>query len=198
MPLTIIPSFLFFCFVEGITPGPANLASLNASMQYGKKTALRQWRGLFTGFFVDAMEAVLINYFLGASFSNYVKYLSWIGAAYIIWLAIKILLSKPPAEQSEADVKRSCSFLTGFLVQITNVKVILFCITALSSFVLPYTTKLPTLFLVGCFLPFTGPMCNLVWLFTGDALRHIFRKYWKQLNVIMAVSLIVCALTLVI
>lgn len=72
MPITIIPSFLFFCFVEGITPGPANLGSLNASMQYGKKTALRQWRGLFTGFFVDAMEAVLINYFLGASFSNYV------------------------------------------------------------------------------------------------------------------------------
>ena len=151
MPITIIPSFLFFCFVEGITPGPANLGSLNASMQYGKKTALRQWRGLFTGFFVDAMEAVLINYFLGASFSNYVKYLSWIGAAYIVWLAIKILFSKPPA-----------------------------------------------LFLVGCFLPFTGPICNLGWLFTGDALRHIFRKYWKQLNIVMAVSLIACAATLVI
>ena len=28
MPISLIPSFLLYCFVGGITPGPANLCSL--------------------------------------------------------------------------------------------------------------------------------------------------------------------------
>lgn len=28
MPILLIPSFLLYCFVGGITPGPANLCSL--------------------------------------------------------------------------------------------------------------------------------------------------------------------------
>ncbi len=65
MPLRLVPSFLFFTFINGITPGPANLSSLSVSLNYGKQVALRQWRGIFTGFFIDAMAAVLICYFLG-------------------------------------------------------------------------------------------------------------------------------------
>jgi threonine/homoserine/homoserine lactone efflux protein len=83
-------------FIEGITPGPANLASLNASLHYGKTSALRQWRGLFTG----------------------------------------------------------------------------------------------------CFLSFTGPICNLCWLFAGVRLQSLFRKHWRLLNLLMALSLLLCALSL--
>ena len=196
MPLHVIPSFLFFCFIEGITPGPANLASLNASLHYGKTTALRQWRGLFTGFFVDALVAVLLNYFFGVGFTKYVHYLSYIGAAYIVWFAIHVLLSPAPTEETATDTQRSCNFWTGFIIQITNAKVILFCITALSTFVLPYTTALPVLLLTGCFLPFTGPICNLCWLFAGVRLQSLFRKHWRLLNILMALSLLLCAISL--
>ena len=53
------------------------------------------------------------------------------------------------------------------------------------------------LFLVGCFLPFTGPICNLLWLFAGDSLRSLFVNHRKPVNVIMALSLIVCAISIV-
>lgn len=72
MPADVIPSFPFFCFMEGIMPGPANPASLNTSLRYGKTTALKQRRGPFTGFFVDAMPAVFLNCFSGMSFTKYV------------------------------------------------------------------------------------------------------------------------------
>ena len=49
MPSSILPTFLIYCFVSAITPGPANLCSLVSAMKYGKKQALLQWRGLFTG-----------------------------------------------------------------------------------------------------------------------------------------------------
>ena len=45
MPVALIPSFLFYCYINGITPGPANLCSLSASLNAGKKVALRQWWG---------------------------------------------------------------------------------------------------------------------------------------------------------
>ena len=67
MPAALIPSFLIYCFVGGITPGPANLCSLGAALRYGRGPALRQWRGLFCGFFLDAMGAVALTWLLGAA-----------------------------------------------------------------------------------------------------------------------------------
>lgn len=64
MPVSLIPSFLAYCYIGAITPGPANLCSLSAALRYGKGPALKQWRGLFVGYFLDCMGAVLITWLL--------------------------------------------------------------------------------------------------------------------------------------
>ena len=48
MPISMVPSFLIYCYVGAITPGPANLCSLGAALRYGTGPALGQWRGLAT------------------------------------------------------------------------------------------------------------------------------------------------------
>ncbi|MBQ1391587.1 MAG: LysE family transporter [Firmicutes bacterium] len=195
MPASIIPAFLYYCFINGITPGPANLCSLAASMNYGRRRALIQWTGLFTGFVVMALLAVLLNYFLGAALGDKVAVLRYIGAAYIVWLAIKLVRHTNQTTKNEA---KECNFFTGLIVNLTNIKVLLFCITALSTYVLPYTRSFGQLLAIGCFLPFTGPLCNLVWLFAGSALRGLFEKHPLAVNLVMAASLIVCAVRIVI
>lgn len=50
MPGTMLSSFLLYCYIGAITPGPANLCSLSTALRYGKGPALRQWRGLFLSF----------------------------------------------------------------------------------------------------------------------------------------------------
>lgn len=194
MPISILPSFLLYCYITGITPGPANLCSLSAALRYGRGVALKQWRGLATGFLIDSLAAVLINRLLGNALGAYAKYLSWIGAAYILWLAWHILRSAgaPPDESAGQPGLR-----TGLLVNLTNGKVILFCITALSSFVLPYTDSFWWLLGVGLFLPLTGPVCNLVWLFAGARLKKLFARHQKAVDLVMAASLALCALSLV-
>ena len=82
MPVSLIPSFLSFCFINGITPGPANLCSLSTAMKEGKQAALRQWRGLFTGFAIVSLGSAMVNAFLGSVLGEYVRYLAWAGAAY--------------------------------------------------------------------------------------------------------------------
>ncbi len=42
MPVSLIPSFLAYCYIGAITPGPANLCSLSAALRYGKGPALKQ------------------------------------------------------------------------------------------------------------------------------------------------------------
>lgn len=194
MPVSLIPSFLIYCFVGGITPGPANLCSLGAALRYGRGPALRQWRGLFCGFFLDSMGAVVLTWLLGAALNDYVGMLSWVGAAYLLWMAWHMLRSSGLNPDRDPAAP---SFVTGLLVNLTNVKVIIFCIAALSSYVLPYSRSLWALLPVGLFLPFTGPACNLVWLFAGASLQTLFANHRKTVDLVMALSLALCAVSLV-
>ncbi len=194
MPVSLIPSFLIYCFVGAITPGPANLCSLGAALRYGRGPALRQWRGLFCGFFLDSMGAVAVTWLLGAALDRYVGALSWVGAAYLLWMAWHML--RPGGTDPDRD-PAAPTFLTGLLVNLTNVKVIIFCIAALSGYVLPYNSSIWALLAVGLFLPFTGPVCNLVWLFAGASLQKLFARHRRTVDVAMALSLALCAVSLV-
>lgn len=194
MPAAIIPSFLLYCYIGGITPGPANLCSLSSALRYGRAAALRQWRGLFTGFFLVSMASVLVTYLLGAVLDRYVRYLSWVGAAYILWLAWHMLRASGAEADGNPDQP---SFRRGLLLQLTNVKVMVVCMTALASYVLPYTTSFWWLLGVGLLLPFTGPVANLVWLFAGSSLQTLFANHQKPVGIVLALSLAACAVSLV-
>lgn len=194
MPVSLIPSFLLYCYVACITPGPANLCSLAAALHYGKGPALRQWRGLFAGFFAVSMGAVLATWLLGTMLNAYVGVFSWVGAAYMLYLAWHML--RVSSAGAEKDTGAPC-FRTGLLVQLTNVKIMVFCLTALAAYVLPYSDSFWALLAVGLFLPFTGPMANLVWLFAGAALQKLFANHRKAVDRVMAASLAVCAVSLV-
>ena len=50
MPISLLPSLLFALFAVGYTPGPANLYSLACCLKFGRRKALKMWRGLLTGF----------------------------------------------------------------------------------------------------------------------------------------------------
>lgn len=208
MPISLIPSFLYYCFVSSITPGPANLCSLSTALRHGRNVALRQWRGLFTGYFAVSVASAFVTYFVGSRFTEYVRYFAFVGAIYILWLAVHILRDNSEisentsriSDEEKEDKKgvKEGTFLFGFFVQMTNVKIMISCLTELAGFVLPYHTDLKTLLLIACFLPFTGPMCNLVWLFAGVKLRTLFNAHRRLINTIMAVSLVICAVTMVV
>ncbi|MDE6456327.1 MAG: LysE family transporter [Dysosmobacter sp.] len=194
MPLSLIPSFLLYCYVGAITPGPANLCSLSTALRYGRGPALRQWRGLFTGFFAVSMASVLITYFLGTVLNQYVCLLSWVGAAYLLWMAWHTLRSSAGPESRAPEAP---GFLSGLLVNLTNVKVMIFCLMALASYVLPYTRSFWSLLAAGLFLPFTGPLANLVWLFAGAALQKLFANHRRAVDAVCAAALALCAVSLV-
>lgn len=204
VPFEVLPSFLFYCYISAVTPGPANICSLSLSLSHGKKAAFQQWLGIFSGFFVVSMAAVFVSYFLGSALNEKARYLSFVGAAYLLYLASHILLEnfkKPSAPDDERPSARRKSFfrhfLTGLLVQLTNVKVMLMCLTALTSYVLPYNQDFLSLLAAGLFLPLTGPVANLLWLLAGLSLQKLFTNHKKSVNAVMSLSLALCAASLV-
>ncbi len=140
MPASLIPSFALYCAVSAITPGPANLCSLASAVKYGRRQAMRQWRGIFIGFAIVALASSMAVWFLGAVLNRYLRVLTWIGAGYIFWLAWHILRSDS-GTNAEAGVH--CSFFTGLIVQLTNPKIMVFCMTALTVYALPLCAQLP-------------------------------------------------------
>ena len=77
----------------------------------------------------------------GAFLPKALQVMKYIGAAYILWLAIHIAISKPEVSEEQG----SASFMKGFLLQFVNIKIYMFGITALTGFITPYSKALWTL-----------------------------------------------------
>lgn len=192
MPLSQLPTLLLYILIVGYTPGPANIYSLMCAMKYGRKQALVMWRGLLTGFTIAVIGMAVLSHLLGEALGDYVAYLKYLGAAYILWLAFQIY------RESGAKVKsaRLCTYWSGLVMQLTNAKMLLFDLTVFSLFVLPYSDRLIDMFPVAALLLLAGPGANLLWLLAGDYLRHIFGKYQKQIDILMALLLVLCAVVI--
>lgn len=147
MPLHLLPSLLLHILMVGYTPGPANLYALSCSLKYGRKSALRMWYGELCGFLISVTLVSIATHFIGTTMGEYVGWLKYVGATYILWLAYNIYKTKGLAE-SEA---KTCTFMSGMLVQLTNAKMILFDLTIFSMFVLPYSNRLIDLLIVGSY-----------------------------------------------
>ncbi|MBP3774741.1 MAG: LysE family transporter [Bacteroidaceae bacterium] len=193
MPLHLLPSLLLYILLVGYSPGPANLYSFSCALKYGRRQSLKMWRGLLVGFCIILVVSVFLCHFIGEAVGPYVVWLKYLGAAYILWLAYKIW--RAPADAS-AKVE-GCNFVSGLLVQLTNVKIILFELTMFSMFVLPYTDDIGELFKVGALLLLAGPVANLAWLLAGEYLRRFFNKKMQVVDAVLALLLAVCAIFIV-
>ena len=70
---------------------------------------------------------------------------------------------------------------------------LLFDLTAFSTFVLPYSNELADLLAVGAWLLIAGPGANLLWLAAGSCLRRFFTDYQQQAAHISSITLALCA-----
>lgn len=194
LALSAFPPFFAYCFVQGITPGPANLCSLSTTMRHGTAAALRQWLGLLIGFFVVSLIAVCITWGAQEWFDQALPALSVLGAAYVAWLAFKML--RPASEKTDGAGGRPTVF-GGFLIQVTNVKVVLICLTALVAYVAPYTQQLGVLLFFGLIIPLVGLSCNMVWILAGVRLQTWYAAHRRAADIAMASALLLCALGMI-
>lgn len=192
MPIEQLPALLIAILAVGYTPGPANIYAMSCSLRYGCRASMRMWCGLLCGFLTAALLAAAAAHLAGMAFREYVPYLRYLAAAYIIYLAWKTYRA---GLSSEGDTQPT--FASGFVVQLTNAKIILFDLSCYSAFVLPYSQRFLDLLPVTALLILAGPGANLVWLLAGGAIKPFVYRYAKTVSAVMAVALLLCAVMMV-
>ena len=112
MPMAVLSNFLIYCVVNAFTPGPGNILALNTVTNYGYKKGKPLFFGIFAGYYVVQILCAIFVYGVNSLLPNVMEVMKYIGAAYILWLAIHIAFSKKTSENTE----QSAAFLKGFML----------------------------------------------------------------------------------
>ena len=177
MPLNQLPALLLAILAAAYTPGPANLYAMSCSIQHGIRHSMTMWFGLLCGFITGALITAAIAHAAGIAFAAYLPHAQYVAVAYTLYLAWK-------------------TFLSGFIVQLTNAKILLFELSCYSLFVLPYSNRFIDLLPVAAWLFLAGPGANLVWLLAGHALKPLLASHLKAVSTVMALALVACSVYL--
>ena len=185
-------AFLTYIIIVAATPGPNNIMSMNNAAQKGFMKSLPFNFGIFTGFILVLILCTVFSSLLFALIPRIQLPMQILGAAYMLYLAVKPFL---PSKSREAK-KSGGSFVIGMMLQFINPKFYIYAITAISSFVLPWFTEIPILAFFIFLLAFVGFACTICWSFFGSLFTKIFNKHGRIINVVMALLLIYTAASL--
>lgn len=191
MTYPIISAFLTYTLITAMTPGPNNVIALSSVTQYGLRSSVRVLAGIAAGFLITMLFCAIFTVSLINILPSVTHWMTWIGAAYILWLAWRIAHSAP---ETTGPSSPPLSFWTSFVLQFVNIKIILYGITALSTFVLPYTNDVASIFGVSVILTIIGCFGNLCWALAGHGFQTLFRSHGRLINIILAMMLVYCAL----
>jgi len=130
--------FVSAAIVLMVIPGPAVLYIVAQSIEQGKKAGLISDLGIHTATLVHVTAAALGLSALLASSALAFDIVKYAGAAYLIWLGLKKICTRPRAVDADLPVaKRRYRKLyrDGFIVNLLNPKTALFCLAFLPQFV---------------------------------------------------------------
>lgn len=188
MPSYVIGNFFVYSLINAFTPGPGNILALNTVTNYGYKRGKPLFCGIFAGYYVVQIICAVFVFGVSTFLPKALGVMKYIGAAYILWLAIHIAVSKP----STADAERSASFMKGFMLQFVNVKIYLFGITALTGYVTDYSTALWVLLLFEIIIATIGTIATSTWVGMGVLIQNAYQKHYRVINIILALTLLEC------
>jgi cysteine/O-acetylserine efflux protein len=192
MGVQVLFSFVIYALINAFTPGPGNILALNTMTNYGWEKGKPLYFGIFAGyFFVQALCAFFI-FGLENFINPIMNVLTYAGAMYILWLAYQVAISKPDNKTSD----KQPSFWIGFVLQIVNVKIFLFGITALTGYITPYYSSLGMLLFFEMIIATVGMIATLTWIFFGGLLQNTYFKHYRIINIILALLLLQCAVAL--
>ncbi|WP_374409871.1 LysE family translocator [Hydrogenophaga sp.] len=145
--------FIAAGWLLNLTPGPDVLYIVSSALKSGVRAGIVAALGIVSGCFVHVFAAALGVGALLAASSTAFTVLKWVGAAYLMWMGVKLLRTKggssvvPTAAQREpANLGRI--FRQGFLTNVLNPKVALFFLAFVPQFIAPGTENKVTAFLL--------------------------------------------------
>jgi threonine/homoserine/homoserine lactone efflux protein len=157
MSIATLLAFSVVALLAICTPGPTVLLALSNGSRFGVRRAVP---GMFGAVASDVVLVIAVALGLGALLAAsefWFSVVKWVGAAYLAWLGIRMLLSKGSLDlpSGDADPTRSVHrsaravFMKSFLVAVTNPKGYLFCSALMPQFIDAAAPQLPQYIVIG-------------------------------------------------
>ncbi len=184
-------AFAMYVVVTTFTPGPNNLMAMSNGLHTGFRRTIRFLIGVFAGFVVVMSVCAFVNFAFMKLLPSIHIWLNLFGAAYMIYLAVHIMRSKPHLEEENEGLN---TLTAGFTMQLINPKAILYGITVFSNFIIPAYQSIPQLVLFSLLLAFIALIATSCWAYFGVIFRTFFAKYDRIINIAMGLLLIYTAI----
>lgn len=139
--------------VLALIPGPGIIIVVGRTLSQGFTAGIITSIGIITGDFIFIALSVYGLSTLSVALGEFFTLIRFLGAAYLIWLGLSLILAKSkPTENNAKDTpKHSASFIAGLLTTLSNPKAILFYLSFFPAFIdIPTMTylDLATIFIV--------------------------------------------------
>ncbi len=185
-----ILSFLIYCVVVTITPGPTNIVILSSVQHVGAKKSMGYVYGATIAFGLLLLVSTLLNSVLVEVIPNILIIMQVIGSLYMLYLAYKIL----KMGSIEDKTNTNANFRSGLLMQLVNPKVLIFTLTVIPSYVMPFYTSSLVLFMFVIMITLIGFFAFATWVVFGTIFRTFLQNHQKVLNMLMALFLVYSAI----
>lgn len=180
-----IASFLLYCFIVTFTPGPTNIVILSTVQKFGTKKAMEYTYGATIAFGLLLVISALLNITLITIMPKILIGMQIIGSFYMLYLAYQIY----KIDKSKPTVNQSATFMSGFIMQFLNPKVLVFTMTAIPSFILPHYFTKSAMTISVIVITLIGFLAFATWVLFGAIFKEFLQKNKKTVNILMALSL---------
>lgn len=165
-------AFLIAAIALAITPGPGIAYVVARTVAGGRSEGLASCFGTGLGGLLHVLAAALGLSFVIAQSAVAFNLLKYIGAAYLVYLGIRMLLHSGQPTKVEAMATQGArrALFDGIMVEALNVKTALFFLAFLPQFVTPGESLAPQLVLLGTICVALNTLVDVVAVFSAHRL----------------------------
>ncbi|MBB2917032.1 LysE family translocator [Cupriavidus alkaliphilus] len=169
--MSLIP-FLIAAVVLAITPGPAIAYVVARTVAGGRAEGLASCLGTGIGGLLHVFAAAAGLSLLIAQSAVAFSLLKYLGAAYLVYLGVRMLLRKEAPATIAAVPSRGArrALVDGVMVEVLNVKTALFFLAFLPQFVAPGAAAVSQLVLLGCICVTLNTLVDVAVVFAAHRL----------------------------
>jgi threonine/homoserine/homoserine lactone efflux protein len=176
MSLQAYLAFVVACIALALLPGPIVSLLIANGLRYGTRAALINVAGAQAGLAIVIGIVAIGLTSLMATMGYWFDWVRFAGAAYLVWLGIKLIWS--PVEGVSVDEKpappRGGFFLQGFLVLLSNPKVLVFFGAFIPQFMDMSQPHLPQVALLGVTFMVSAVMTDAIYAMLAGRARKFF------------------------
>jgi len=168
--------FILAGWLLNLTPGPDVLYIVTNALRSGTRAGIVAGLGITAGCFVHIFAAAVGVSALLATSATAFTVLKWMGAAYLVWMGVRMLFAKAAADGGGSaalvaaqaapahSVALSKVFMGGFWTNVLNPKVAIFFLAFVPQFIAPGTDNKALAFvLLGVLFNLNAIPVNVGW-----------------------------------